>query len=142
MAIDLFAFDMKYRREPPLVPRDLCFGVEERITAASGEGSIPLDPETLSSMATLLREARVEAVAISFLNAYRNPIDGSKQSECSANSCSNVYISAGTTLTNEWGEFERASTAVANAYVGVRMKRYVSGLRLTSRSAASAVLST
>jgi N-methylhydantoinase A len=100
--------------------------VDERISA-SGDVMIPLDRESLKSVAASLREARVEAVAISFLNSYRNPVHEQLAERILAELLPDLYISAGTTLTNEWGEFERASTAAANAFVGVRMKRYVSG---------------
>ena len=38
-----------------------------------------------------------------------------------------VYVTAGTALSREWMEFERTSTAVANAFVGARMSGYVDG---------------
>lgn len=123
------AFDMRYRRELPLVPRDLCFGIEERV-GANGDVLVPLDAGALRVIATELRDKGVEAVAISFLNAYSNPAHEQETERVLGELLPDVYISSGTTLTSEWGEFERASTAVANAYVGVRMKRYVSGFTL------------
>src|SRR4249919_842162 len=62
------------RMPPPvqLVPRALRFGVKERMRA---DGSIetPLDLNALNAAIAELKQARVEAVAVCYLHAYRDP---------------------------------------------------------------------
>src|SRR5215831_9067213 len=62
------------RLPPPeqLVPRKLRFGVRERMRA-DGRVEIPLDPASLDRALDELAEADVEAVAVCYLHAYRDP---------------------------------------------------------------------
>lgn len=117
-------FQMNYRRDPPLVPRTLCFEVDERINSR-GEVMRTLDTAQVEALAETLQRESVEAVAISFLNAYANPVHEEQARRLLAECLPGVYVTTGTTLTREWYEFERTSTAVANAFVGPRMRSYV-----------------
>jgi N-methylhydantoinase A len=126
-------FDLFYRREPPLVPRALRFEVPERIGADGGVLE-PLDEAAVIALAGRLAAAGVEAVAISFLNAYANPAHERRAAEIlAARLGSRVYVTAGTALTREWFEYERSSTAAANAFVGPAVAAYAAGFerRLT-----------
>src|SRR5215472_9076181 len=62
-------FDLHYRRDEPLIPRELRFEVKERI-GSKGEIVEPLDLEALDKLAVRLRVLAVEAVAIFFMNSY------------------------------------------------------------------------
>ena len=121
-------FDLAYRRLPPLVERRLRFEVAERI---DGRGRVvtALDEEGVVRIAERLREEDVEAVAISFLNAFANPAHERRAEQLLRDALPDVFICAGTSLTREWSEFERTSTAAANAYVGPRINHYVTGFR-------------
>src|SRR5436190_11101155 len=63
------------RMPPPeqLVPRHLRLGVTERMRA-DGRIETPLDPASLDAAIALLRAARVEAVAVCYLHAWRDPV--------------------------------------------------------------------
>ena len=117
-------FQLNYRRDPPLVPRNLRFELDERIDS---RGSIvtPLSDEEVGRLAATLRAAGVEAVAISFLNAYANPVHEEQAAQLLKDLLPELYVTTGTSLTREWYEFERSSTAAANAYVGGRMQAYI-----------------
>ncbi|WP_275431256.1 hydantoinase/oxoprolinase N-terminal domain-containing protein, partial [Klebsiella pneumoniae] len=65
-------FDTRRRREPPLVPRALRFEVTERI-GADGIVIESLAEEEIAALVPILEAAGVEAVAVTFLNAYANP---------------------------------------------------------------------
>ena len=117
-------FDFRYKRHPPLVERDLRFGVPERI-AADGEVLVPLNRAAVSALAGRLRELGVEAVAIAFLNSYLETQHEDAAAAILRDALPGVYVTAGTELTREWYEYERTATAVANAYVGPRLKDYV-----------------
>lgn len=117
-------FDLHYRRDPPLIPRDLRFEIEERIDAA-GSVLIPLDLDGLEALAVRLRAVDIEAVAISFLHAWRNPVHEEKAQRMLRELLPGVFVSRGSELSRELMEYERTATVAANAYVGARMGGYI-----------------
>ena len=123
-------FDLRYERDPVLVERDLRIEVRERI---SGDGSVfrPLDVTQLETIAADLKRLGIEAVAISFLNAYANSAHEDQAAALLREHLPGVYVVAGSELTREWYEYERTSTAVANAYAGPRLADCIT--RLDSR---------
>ncbi len=103
----------------PLVPRGLCFGVDERILF---DGTIerPLEIGDLKA-----RLAGAESIAICLLHSYRN--DAHERALLEAlKDCG--YVCASCDISPEFREFERASTTVINAYVGPLMDRYLAEL--------------
>ncbi|MFS8639270.1 MAG: hydantoinase/oxoprolinase family protein [Symbiobacteriaceae bacterium] len=62
-----------HRYDPPLVPRELTFGVTERIDMF-GNVVIPLREEEAYEAARRLVELNVEAIVISLLHSYKNPV--------------------------------------------------------------------
>ena len=128
-------FRLDYRRFAPLVPRHLRFGVPERI-GPDGAVIRPLDHDALRAVAALLRADGVQAVAVSFINAYCNPVHEDVAKAILAEALPGVFVTTGAELSREWSEYERTSTAAANAYVGAQMSDYVRGFdeKLRSRS--------
>ena len=132
-------FSQRYRRDPALIPRDLRFEVEERIDSR-GRVVVGLNEAELVRIAHELRVRGVEAVAVAFVNAYVNPVHEERAVAILTEHLPAVYVTSGTALSREWYEFERTSTAVANAYVGPKMRRYVEAFeaRLRQREFAGA----
>ncbi len=120
------AFDLAYTPEEPLVPRELCFEVSERI-AADGGIIAPLDEEEILRLADVFIAEGVGAIAVSFLNAYANPVHEQRAAELLRRALpDDVWVTTGSDASREWYEYERTSTAVANAFVAPRVSRYVS----------------
>lgn len=119
-------FMLGYRRDPPLVPRTLRFEINERMRA-DGTASVVPDDADIDHVAEQLQAAGVDAVAVSFLNAYANPDHEERVAARLAARLPHAFVTASTSLTREWYEYERTSTAVANAYVGGRMRDYIRG---------------
>ena len=117
-------FNLRFHREPPLVPRELRFEVEERV-AGSGEVRVPLATQLLAPLAETLRSQNVESVAISFLNSYLTPDHEQAAAHELRRLLPGVFVTTGTELTREWHEFERTATATANAYVGPQVSKYI-----------------
>jgi len=117
-------FALEYRRDEPLVPRTRRFEVAGRMDA-QGKEIEPLDTAALAQLAEGFKRDGIEAVAISFINAYANPAHEEAATALLKRCLPGVYVTAGTQLTREWFEYERASTAAANAYVGSRMASYI-----------------
>jgi N-methylhydantoinase A len=125
-------FNLRFHREPPLVPRELRFEIDERVDGA-GRVRTPLAATLLASLAETLRSLEVEAVAVSFLNSYLTPDHEQQAAAELRRLLPDVFVTTGTELTREWHEFERTATVAANAYVGPQVSKYVaeldSGLR-------------
>lgn len=117
-------FSLRYRRDPVLIPRDLRFDVEERIDS-KGNIISALDESELDALADRLAALKVEAVAVAFLNGYINSVHEERAVELLRSRLPNVYVTSGSGLSREWYEYERTSTAAANAYVGPKMQGYV-----------------
>ena len=117
-------FDLHYRRDPPLIPRQMRFEIDERIDF-SGEVITPLDEGALPRLAENLRKNGIEAVAVFFMNSYANPIHEEMAARRLRELLPDVYVTCSTELTREWYEFERTSTAAANAYVGPQVNTYI-----------------
>ncbi|MFM9969951.1 MAG: hydantoinase/oxoprolinase family protein [Burkholderiales bacterium] len=123
-------FDLRYERDAVLIERDLRIEVRERI---GGDGSVvrPLDAAQIESIASDLQRQGIEAIAISFLNAYANSTHEDQAAALLRSRLPGVYVVAGSELTREWYEYERTATAAANAYAGPKLADCIT--RLDSR---------
>lgn len=126
-------FDLHYRRDPPLVPRQLRFELGERM-APDGAVVESLDEGALDTLAQILVREEVEAVAVSFMNSYCNPDHEERTVKFLKARLPDIYITCGTELSREWYEYERTATAAANAYVGPQMSGYVARLERELRA--------
>ena len=108
-----------------LVPKELRFGVRERVSA---EGEILLAPsdEELTALAENVRGSGAEAVAISLLFSFANP-ETERRIEAVLLGLG-LSVSASHRILPEFREYERASTTVVNAYLAPRMERYLDRL--------------
>ncbi|MBM3797521.1 MAG: hydantoinase/oxoprolinase family protein [Acidobacteria bacterium] len=115
--------------ELPIVPRELSFGVEERVLY-DGTVEMPAQPPSLAALREALAAAQVESVAICLLHGYRNPANERAVAEALAGL--GCYLCASHEISPEFREFERASTTAINAYVGPLMDRYLGALEAGS----------
>jgi N-methylhydantoinase A len=112
-----------------LIPKELRFGVNERVYYDGAIAQRPSDTE-LRTLGSRLRRAGVESVAISFLHAYRV----SENEKLVADALSDVgYVCASHEICPEFREYERSSTTAINAYVGPLMDRYLERLESGTR---------
>jgi N-methylhydantoinase A len=127
-------FDLHYQRDEPLIPRELRFEVPERLDAR-GEIITALDMVALEKLVEELKRQKVDAVAVFFMNSYLDPSHEQRAAEVLQGMLPDVYVTCSTELTREWYEYERCSTAAANAYVGPQVNTYIRRLEsdLTQR---------
>jgi N-methylhydantoinase A len=119
-------------RPPPLVPRDLRFGIQGRIGPA-GEEIEPLREKDVAALSGSIRKA--ESVALCLLHSYAN---GSHEAHvASALEKLGVPVSVSSRILPEFREFERTATTVVNAYVAPLMNEYLG--RIESESGAQRV---
>jgi N-methylhydantoinase A len=127
-------FDLHYQRDEPLIPRELRFEVPERLDA-KGAIVTPLDVTALEKLADELKRQKIDSVAVFFMNSYLDPSHEQRAAETLQRMLPGVYVTCSTELTREWYEYERCSTAAANAYVGPQVNTYIRRLErdLTQR---------
>src|SRR5215813_9752263 len=65
-------YDLRSPPPEPLVPRELRFGVRERLKAG-GEVLTPLDDNSLDDAIDTAKKSGANSIAVCFLHAYRNP---------------------------------------------------------------------
>jgi N-methylhydantoinase A len=117
------------RLPPPeqLVPRRLRLGVRERLRA-DGRVETPLDRASLDRAIAVLQREAVEAVAICYLHAWRDPSHERTSRDAVVDALPGVYVSLSAEVLPQIKEFERVSTTIVNAYVGPAVSRYLDRL--------------
>ncbi|MFO1080050.1 MAG: hydantoinase/oxoprolinase family protein [Reyranellaceae bacterium] len=120
-------YDIFMQKPPPLVPRSLRFGIPERMDGR-GNVLIPLDEAAVKALAPQLKAAGVEAIAIGYMHAYLDGKHERRTRDLLAESLPGVSITLSSEVSPEIREYERWSTAVANAYVQPVMDRYLGRL--------------
>jgi N-methylhydantoinase A len=120
-------YNLRFRKQPPFVPRELRFEVSERINY-KGEIVSAIDLDALESVADQIRSAGCEAVAVAFLHAYANASHEQAATERLRELLPEVQVTASSDITREWREYERTSTAVLNAYVQPTARAYLQSL--------------
>ncbi len=120
-------YDVNIDLPPPLVPRRLRLPVRERIDA-QGRVLLPLDETSVERAIEVLAAQQVEAAAIGFLHSFTNPEHERRTGEAIARRLPQVAVTLSSDVSPEMREYERFSTACANAYIQPLMGRYLAGL--------------
>jgi N-methylhydantoinase A len=106
----------------PLVPIERCLGVRERI---GPEGVlVPLQLESLPEL-----DDRIEAVAVCTLFSFRDPSHERAVAEEVRRRLPRARVVASHEIAPEFREYERASTAAVDAYLGPAVSGYLEALR-------------
>jgi len=121
------AYDIAFRRPAPLVPRRLTFEIDERL-GPTGETWQAFDEAQARSVADDLAAGGVEAVAVCFLHAWRNPSHERRMLDVLRAALPGVFLTASHEILREYGEYERMSTTALNAYLGPDVSRYLERL--------------
>jgi N-methylhydantoinase A len=120
-------YDLRSPPPEPLVPRELRFGVRERLKS-NGDVLTPLDEASLTEAVAAIKAAGATSVAICFLHAYRNPAHEIAAAERLARELPGISISRSSDVLPQIKEYERVSTTVVNAYVEPVVRRYLERL--------------
>ncbi|MDE2778479.1 MAG: hydantoinase/oxoprolinase family protein [Chloroflexota bacterium] len=137
-------YDLNLDRAPALAPWELRFGLPERVDYR-GEILEDLQDDAIATLLTLIAEADVDGVAVSFLFSFLNSLHEEKLLAALRRLPSPPFISISSQVIPEFREYERTSTVVVNSYVGPVMARYLgeleqslgSGLRIMQSSGGS-----
>ncbi|MEO8142691.1 MAG: hydantoinase/oxoprolinase family protein [Betaproteobacteria bacterium] len=120
-------YDLELELPVPLVPPELRFPVAER-TTAKGAIRTPLLESSLQKITEELKKQKVAAVAIGFLHSYANDCHERRAAELLARALPGVPVTLSSAVCPEIREYERFSTACANAYVQPLMEGYLDRL--------------
>ena len=121
-------YDINAERRPPLAPRELRLPVTERVDFL-GEVLTPLDDSSVEALVPTLRDAKVQSVAIGLLHSYANPGHEQRVAEILRELLPDLSITLSSEVCPEIREYERQSTACANAYVQPLMARYLADVQ-------------
>ena len=122
-------YNVRYTKPGTLVPRKDVFEVEER-TMWDGSIKTKLNEDDLSNIAEIINKEDIKAVSICFLHSYVNPQhEIQSRNYLSKLIKEDVVISLSHEIAREWREYERASTAVMNSYIGPVTNNYLKSLQ-------------
>jgi N-methylhydantoinase A len=119
----------------PLVPPERIRGVSERIDA-EGTVVVPLDHDGVrAAVRGLVEEHGIDALAVSLLHAWRNPAHELEVEAIVRDlyPADRLFVSLGGRLSQIAGEYARANTAIADAFVGPTVRAYLSSLEAQLR---------
>jgi N-methylhydantoinase A len=117
---------------PVLAPRYLRLPVRGRLDSSGNEIEM-LSEEDVVEAARILEAEAVGSVAICLLHSYANPVHEQRAAKILRRSWRGKWVSVSSEISPLSGEFERASTAVVNAYVAPRTVSYLRALDRTLR---------
>ena len=123
-------YNLNAVKPPPLVPSELRFGVNERVTAA-GEILERPNESSINELIERLRAANCESIAVSLLFSFINP----RHEKQIADRLSqlNLPISISHQILPEYREYERISTVTVNGYLQPLMGRYLTRVAQSSQ---------
>ncbi len=119
---DLFQLDIP---EPPILSHAI-FEVNERLDA-EGNVLFPLEQNEIDRLIQELRQTNVEAIAISFIHAYKNPVHEIQLSQA-LEEAGFKFISLSHQLSPSIKLVPRTQTAVVNAYLTPIIEQYLNNI--------------
>jgi N-methylhydantoinase A len=119
----------------PLVRRAFRKVAAERLTPPRGDVRVPLNEEDVRRAARELAEAGVESIAVCFLFSYLNPAHEDRAKEIVLEEFPDAFVTTSSGVAPQFREFERFTTTAMNAFIGPKVRRYVSELGSAMRQA-------
>jgi N-methylhydantoinase A len=120
-------YDLQADKPPVLVERRLRREVPERLLH-DGHVETALDEAAVRDAVRVLRDARVEAVAICFLYSFLDPAHEQAARRIVRQEFPEAFVCASHEVAPEFREYERLSTTVVNAYLGPVIAFYIRGV--------------
>ncbi|MBV1799919.1 hydantoinase/oxoprolinase family protein [Siccirubricoccus sp. G192] len=120
-------YDLQLVPPAPLVPRELRLEVPERVKA---DGTVlqPLDAAALEAQVAEAVAMGAQSVAVLFLHSDLHPAHEAAAAALIKKRFPQVSVTASHAIVREVREYERGSTASANAYVAPLAERYLARL--------------
>jgi N-methylhydantoinase A len=116
------------RRPDPLIPRDMVYGIDERL-GADGSVRSPLEERSVAHAVEQAKAAGAEGVVISFLHSYRNAEHELRAKAIVQSLAPDLPVFCSSETWPIIREYERTITAVIGAYVQPRVAHYLGSLQ-------------
>jgi N-methylhydantoinase A len=126
-------YDVHFDKPRPLVPRNLCFEVAERLDH-TGHELQALDEAAVRAIGAKLAAEGVSSVAVCFLHSYLNAAHEKRVAALLQEVDADLLVSLSAEVCPEFREYFRASTTVINACVRPVLARYLEGIENRLRS--------
>ena len=115
------------RKPVPIVPKRFIAGVSERVDCF-GEVVVPLNESETGDAIRYLIDQNVEAIGVCFLWSFKEPRHELRVREMIRDLAPHLFISCSVDIAPKWGEYERMTATVLNAYIGPVMAKYLGNL--------------
>lgn len=115
------------RKPEPIVPKRLISGISERVDCF-GNVVVPLNEREVEAEIHRLIAEGVEAIAVCFLWSFLHPEHERRVKEMIHAIAPDMFVSCSVDLVPKWGEYERTTAVVLNAYIGPITSNYLSTL--------------
>jgi len=115
-------------QDRPLIRRRYRKTVAERLVPPTGEALVPLAEDDVRAAARQLKQDGVEAIAVCFLFSYLNSAHEDRAKEIVLEEYPDCFVSTSSAVSPQFREFERFTTTAMNAFVGPKVRDYVSRL--------------
>lgn len=120
-------YELQYTKPEQLVKRRDVHEVSARLSA-EGTQLKAVKASDFKDIIAKVKKEKINAVAVCFLHAYAYPVHELKARKILAKALPGVSISLSHEVASEWREYERASSAVMNAYVAPVVQKYLNSL--------------
>jgi N-methylhydantoinase A len=127
-------YDLDIQMPKPLVERAHRFELAERIAADGAVLAAP-DKAEIEAVVEKIRQSGVQSVAVSFLHACVNPDNEIRMGAALKSALPDLAISLSSRVAREIREYERTTTATANAFVQPIVAKYLNELSARLRQA-------
>ncbi|MBN8992634.1 MAG: hydantoinase/oxoprolinase family protein [Rhizobiales bacterium] len=127
-------YDLDIEMPKPLVAREHRFELAERI-GADGVVLVAPDEAGIAAVVEQVRQSGVQSVAVSFLHACVNPENEIRMGDALRRALPELAISLSSRVAREIREYERTTTATANAFVQPIVAKYLHELSARLRQA-------
>ena len=111
-----------------LVRRQHRLTASERIAPPTGQVLTELDEDEVRTAIQELKKADVESIAVCFLFSYLNPVHENRARELIEEEYPECFVTTSSSVSPQFREFERFTTATMNAFIGPKVRDYVNHL--------------
>lgn len=115
-------------QDRPLVKRRWRKTVAHRITPPSGEVLTPLDEDGVRRIAAHFKENNIRSIAICFLFAFLDPSHEHRARDLVLEVYPDAFVTCSSDVSPQFREFERFTTTAINAFIGPKVRDYVTML--------------
>ncbi len=115
-------------QDRPLVKRRYRKMVKERLVPPRGEVLEPLDEAGVRKAVRELKAAGVQAIAICFLFSYLDPAHEARAIAIVREEYPECFATTSSSVSPQFREFERFTTTAMNAFVGPKVRNYMTRL--------------